>query len=115
VSKYCSLLRDFPIQGLLAASDWDEMGRAVEAIFAHLKNLKRIVEYPLPRAIELIHGTLHCLTRHQVAICHQSFFPLTLYPPIPLLLLFSLRGRECVQRYRAASLSTFAPRCTRTA
>jgi hypothetical protein len=55
VQKYCAILRDFPIQGLLAAVDWDDMTRAIIDMFAHLKGIKRI-EYPLARAIELVLG-----------------------------------------------------------
>lgn len=55
VHKYCAFLRDFPLQSILSASEPEEFVRAVVEIYAHMRTIKRI-EYPLPRAIELLHG-----------------------------------------------------------
>ena len=53
VVRYSQFLRDLPIKRLLAATELGEISRALDAIFHHLKQIKR-VDYPLARLIALM-------------------------------------------------------------
>jgi dynein heavy chain 1 len=55
VYKFSALLRDFPIKPLISAADVNAIMAALETIFNHLKQIRRI-EYPLERAIQLVHA-----------------------------------------------------------
>ncbi len=56
VHKCSSLLREFPIAKLLSATDLEGVMVAIEKMFAHLKNIRRIA-YPIVRAIAFTHST----------------------------------------------------------
>ena len=53
VVRYAAFLRDLPIKRLLAATDLSEVQRALELVFHHLKQIKR-VDYPLSRMVALL-------------------------------------------------------------
>ncbi|CAG0913348.1 unnamed protein product [Notodromas monacha] len=53
VNDYNFLMKDFPIQDLLAASDLDQIRIALRGIFAHLKKIRN-TKYPTVRALRLI-------------------------------------------------------------
>ena len=53
VVRYAQFLRDLPIKRLLSANDLQEVARALDAIFHHLKQIKR-VDYPLSRMVALM-------------------------------------------------------------
>eukprot|EP00392_Amoebophrya_sp_AT5.2_P009227 g9255.t1 len=53
VANYLLLLREFPIQDLLAATTFAHLQNAVRLIFAHMKKLKAATAYPLARAFQL--------------------------------------------------------------
>ena len=55
VVRYAAFLRDLPIKRLLSATDLHEVNRALDVIFHHLKQIKR-VDYPLARVISLMHA-----------------------------------------------------------
>lgn len=55
VSEMVSLTRDLPVKALLSSSDLNEIRDAIELIFSHLKQIKRI-NYPLARAVGLVHA-----------------------------------------------------------
>jgi hypothetical protein len=54
VQKYCSFLRDFPVQGLIAATDWPSLGTSVKDMFAHVQSNVKRFDYPFERAVQLI-------------------------------------------------------------
>lgn len=49
VANYLLLLRDFPIQDLLAATSLEGVQGAIRTIFGHLKKVKSATQYPLGR------------------------------------------------------------------
>ena len=65
VVRYAQFLRDMPIKRLLAATDLAEISRALDAVFHHLKQIKR-VDYPLARLIAL----MQALSRDTVMQVH---------------------------------------------
>jgi len=55
VFKYSKLLRDLPIKKLLSAISIEDAKVAIGSIFHHMHKIKTI-EYPLPRAVKLVHA-----------------------------------------------------------
>lgn len=53
VADYNPLMKDFPLNDLLAATDLDKIRQALAAIFAHLKKIRN-TRYPIKRALKLI-------------------------------------------------------------
>uniref|UniRef100_A0A0G4FLJ2 Dynein heavy chain, cytoplasmic n=1 Tax=Chromera velia CCMP2878 TaxID=1169474 RepID=A0A0G4FLJ2_9ALVE len=54
VNNIIVLMRDFPINDLLAATSIDQITHAVRAIFAHMKKIKTATQYPVVRAFALV-------------------------------------------------------------
>ncbi|GBG31493.1 Dynein heavy chain, cytoplasmic [Hondaea fermentalgiana] len=54
VNNYMILMQDFPIGGLLAATDIGQIQEAIVQIFTHLKKIKSADEYPLSQAMRLV-------------------------------------------------------------
>ncbi|KAL6068809.1 putative dyneins heavy chain [Balamuthia mandrillaris] len=53
VLHYKSLMKDFPVDELLTASEVEKVSEAVKAIFTHLKRTKN-AHYPIPRYLRLV-------------------------------------------------------------
>lgn len=53
VANYLIVLRDFPIQDLLAATNIDQVSSAIRTIFGHLKKIKTATQYPLARSFQM--------------------------------------------------------------
>lgn len=53
VNDYNTLMKDFPINDLLAATDLDRIRTAIEHIFIHLRKI-RSTKYPLPKLLKLV-------------------------------------------------------------
>lgn len=53
VNDYNTLMKDFPINDLLAATDLDRIRVAIEQIFIHLRKI-RSTKYPLPKLLKLV-------------------------------------------------------------
>ncbi|KAI4119433.1 MAG: hypothetical protein LQ345_000679 [Seirophora villosa] len=54
VQKYNQLMRDFPLDDLLAATSLQKVEESLAAIFAHLNKKLRICPYPIARALPLV-------------------------------------------------------------
>ncbi|KAL8700215.1 MAG: hypothetical protein Q9224_001067, partial [Gallowayella concinna] len=70
VQKYNQLMRDFPLDDLLAATSLQKVEDSLVAIFTHLNRKLRISPYPIARALPLVtaisadlDGLLHSLLR----------------------------------------------------
>ncbi|GAM88599.1 hypothetical protein ANO11243_066330 [Dothideomycetidae sp. 11243] len=79
VRNYNSVLRDLPLEDLIAATSLEKAQDAVEAIFEHLNKKLRIVPYPIKRALPLVEAVssdldskLHYLLRGRV-IMHLEY------------------------------------------
>ena len=53
VNDYNPLMKDFPLDDLLAATELDKIRAALSAIFTHLKKI-RSTKYPIQRALRLV-------------------------------------------------------------
>ena len=54
VQKYNQLMRDFPLDDLLAATSLPKVQESLESVFTHLNKKLRIVPYPIARALPLV-------------------------------------------------------------
>jgi len=55
VSKYNQLMREFPMDDLLAATSLQKVQESLDAIFNHLNRKLRFTLYPIARALPLVH------------------------------------------------------------
>jgi dynein heavy chain 1 len=53
VNDYNQLMKDFPLNDLLAASELDKIRVALQSIFLHLRKI-RPTKYPIQRALRLV-------------------------------------------------------------
>lgn len=53
VNDYNQLMKDFPLNDLLSATELDTIRFAIQSIFTHLRKI-RSTKYPLERALRLI-------------------------------------------------------------
>ena len=53
MNDYNPLMKDFPLDDLLAATELDKIRAALSAIFSHLKKI-RSTKYPIQRALRLV-------------------------------------------------------------
>lgn len=53
VNDYNPLMKDFPLNDLLSASELDKIRQALMAIFTHLKKIRN-TKYPIQRALRLV-------------------------------------------------------------
>uniref|UniRef100_A0A1I8II96 Dynein heavy chain, cytoplasmic n=1 Tax=Macrostomum lignano TaxID=282301 RepID=A0A1I8II96_9PLAT len=81
VNDYNPLMKDFPLNELLSATELDKIKQAVVAIFGHLKKI-RSTKYPIQRALRLIEAISRDLsnqllkvlgTRRLMHIQHDEF------------------------------------------
>ena len=56
VSKYNQLMREFPIDDLLAATTLPKVQESLDTIFNHLNRKLRFTAYPIARALPLVHA-----------------------------------------------------------
>jgi dynein heavy chain 1 len=60
-------MKDFPLNGLLAAQDTDSIRAAVVDIFSHLKKIRN-TKYPVPRALKLVQAISRDLTNQLLKV-----------------------------------------------
>lgn len=53
MNDYNPLMKDFPLNDLLSASELDKIRQALIAIFTHLKKIRN-TKYPIQRALRLV-------------------------------------------------------------
>lgn len=74
VHKYNQLMKDFPLNDLLSATDLDKIQESVIAIFGHINKKLRLSPYPIRRALALVEAIskdfndqlLRVLTSHRL-------------------------------------------------
>jgi len=54
VHKYNQLMKDFPLNELLSATDLDKIQESVTLIFGHINRKLRVAPYPIRRALPLV-------------------------------------------------------------
>lgn len=89
VLKYNQLMKDFPLNELLAATDLPKIHEAVEHIFAHLNKKLKVSPYPVRRALPLVEAISRdladqltkCLAPQRLMhLDHASFEQRTMQP-----------------------------------
>lgn len=61
VNDYNPLMKDFPLNDLLSATDLDKIKLALQAIFTHLRKIRN-TKYPIQRCLKLIEAISRDLT-----------------------------------------------------
>lgn len=82
VRKYNQLMKDFPLDELLSATDLEKIQESLGLIFGHLNNRLRRVAYPIRRALPLVEAIsrdfndtlLRVLTSHRLAYTPYETF-----------------------------------------
>ena len=82
VHKYNQLMKDFPLDELLSATELDKIQDALHLIFNHLNNRLRRVAYPIRRALPLVEAIsrdfndklLQVLTSHRLTYTPFEMF-----------------------------------------
>ncbi len=67
VNDYNVLMKDFPIQDLLAATELDQIRVALKNIFAHLKKIRN-TKYPIHRALRLVEAVSRDLSAQMLKV-----------------------------------------------
>ena len=70
VQKYNQLMRDFPLDELLAATSLTKIDAALESIFGHLNRKIRVVPYPIARALPLVSAISGDLETQMLSLLH---------------------------------------------
>ena len=71
VNDYNPLMKDFPLDDLLAATELDKIRAALSAIFTHLKKI-RSTKYPIQRALRLVEAISRDLSSQLLKVCYYS-------------------------------------------
>ena len=75
VKDYNQLMKDFPINDLLSASQLNKISEALQQIFSHLKKV-RATKYPVNRIIKLMEALSRDLTTQLMKV--NRYIPGTL-------------------------------------
>ena len=68
VNDYSPLMKDFPVNELLAAGSLEAIRGAVSAVYAHLRKI-RTTSYPAQRAIYLVEAISRDLSTQLLKVC----------------------------------------------
>ena len=71
MNDYNPLMKDFPLDDLLAATELDKIRAALSAIFTHLKKI-RSTKYPIQRALRLVEAISRDLSSQLLKVCYYS-------------------------------------------
>ena len=75
VNDYNPLMKDFPLDDLLSATELDKIRSALVAIFSHLKKIRN-TKYPIQRALRLVEAISRDLSTQLLKVCKGA--PLSL-------------------------------------
>ena len=70
VQKYNQLMRDFPLDELLAATSLDKVRSALDSIFSHFIKKLRVCPYPVERALSLVSAISGDLETQILSLLH---------------------------------------------
>lgn len=69
VNDYNPLMKDFPLNDLLSATELDKIRTALGAIFFHLRKI-RSTKYPIQRALRLVEAISRDLMNQLLKVNH---------------------------------------------
>ena len=70
VNDYNPLMKDFPLDDLLAATELEKIRAALSAIFTHLKKI-RSTKYPIQRALRLVEAISRDLSSQLLKVLYS--------------------------------------------
>jgi len=73
VADYNILMKDFPLNDLLSATELEQIPVSLVAVFAHLKKI-RTTKYPVQRALRLVEAISRDLCNVMVKLLHTRRF-----------------------------------------
>lgn len=73
VNDYNPLMKDFPINDLLSATELDRIRSALTAIFSHLRKI-RSTKYPIQRCLRLVEAISRDLMAQLLKVILASYF-----------------------------------------
>lgn len=71
VNDYNPLMKDFPINDLLSATELDRIRIAVQQIFGHLRKI-RSTKYPMQRALRLVEAISRDLNTQLLKVSYYN-------------------------------------------
>lgn len=86
VHKYNQLMRDFPLNDLLSATDLDKVQESIMLIFGHINRRLRLCPYPIRRALPLVEAISKDFNDQLVRILTSQRLPYTPYETFERLL-----------------------------
>ncbi|KAG6864894.1 hypothetical protein C0991_006509 [Blastosporella zonata] len=113
VHKYNQLMKDFPLNELLSATDLDKIQESLTLIFGHINRKLKLSPYPIRRALPLVEAIsrdfndqlLRILTSHRLAYTPYETFDRLLLQTInnfrtwdELIKEFTIIAREAIKR-----------------
>ncbi|XP_022254854.1 cytoplasmic dynein 1 heavy chain 1-like [Limulus polyphemus] len=72
VNDYNPLMKDFPLNDLLAATELDKIRLALQGIFSHLRKI-RSTKYPIQRALRLVEAISRDLMAQLLKVLYSAF------------------------------------------
>lgn len=72
MNDYNPLMKDFPLNDLLSATELDKIRLALQSIFAHLRKIRN-TKYPMQRALRLIEAISRDLSAQILKVSLTSF------------------------------------------
>lgn len=73
MNDYNVLMKDLPLNELMAATDMDGIKNALAAIFTHMRKLRN-TKYPIARALRFIEAISKDVFTQMLKVCGISFF-----------------------------------------
>lgn len=73
VNDYNQLMKDFPLNDLLSATELDRIRVALSAIFIHLRKI-RPTKYPIQRCLRLVEAISRDLSSQLLKVCNVFYF-----------------------------------------
>lgn len=86
VHKYNQLMRDFPLNELLSATDLDKVQESLVLIFGHINRKLRLSPYPIRRALPLVEAISRDFNEQLLRILTSHRLPYTPYETFDRLL-----------------------------
>ena len=72
MADYSQLMKDFPLNDLLSATELDRIRSALIAIFSHMRKIRN-TRYPMQRALKLVEAISRDLSNQILKVCHITY------------------------------------------
>jgi hypothetical protein len=86
VHKYNQLMKDFPLNELLSATDLDKIGESLVLIFGHINRKLKLSPYPIRRALPLVEAISRDFNDQLLRVLTSHRLPYTPYETFDRLL-----------------------------